>query len=64
LQKFANQLPDAFTDYKGVIKSLIPARNAPARVEVPKKTTSTPNTDERGRDMLQSNINLLKTRER
>jgi hypothetical protein len=51
LQNFANQLPDAFTDYKGVIKSLIPARNATARVEVPKKTTSTPNTGKRGRDM-------------
>jgi hypothetical protein len=51
LQNFANQLPDAFTDYKGVIKYLFPARNATARVEVPKKTTSTPNTGKRVRDM-------------
>jgi hypothetical protein len=64
LQKFSNQPPDAFTDYKGVIKSLIPARNAPTRVEVPKKTTSTPNTGKRGETWLQSKIHMLKNRGR
>jgi hypothetical protein len=39
LQRLANELPDAFTNYKGVTKSFIPARNAPERVEVPNKTT-------------------------
>jgi hypothetical protein len=29
LQHFANNLPDAFTDHKGVTKSYIPAVNAP-----------------------------------
>ncbi|GJX96538.1 hypothetical protein Tco_0352336 [Tanacetum coccineum] len=37
LQEVANQLPDAFTDTKRVIKSHIPAVNAPARVEIPNK---------------------------
>ena len=48
LQNIANNLPDAFTNYKGVIKSFIPARNAPERVEVPNKTTQNP-TNKRGR---------------
>ena len=39
LQHIANNLPDAFTDYKGVTKSYIPARNVPKRVEVPFSTT-------------------------
>jgi hypothetical protein len=39
LQRLANKLSDAFTNYKGVTKSFIPARNAPERVEVPSKTT-------------------------
>jgi hypothetical protein len=39
LQRLANELPDAFTNYKGVTKSFIPARNAPERVDVPNKTT-------------------------
>jgi hypothetical protein len=39
LQRLANGLPDAFTNYKGVTKSFIPARNAPERLEVPSKTT-------------------------
>jgi hypothetical protein len=43
LQNLANNLPDAFFDYKGVTKvsqkSLHPARNVPERVEVPNKTT-------------------------
>jgi hypothetical protein len=39
LQNIANNLPDAFTNYKGVIKSFYPTRNVLERVEVPKKTT-------------------------
>jgi hypothetical protein len=39
LQNIANNLLDAFTNYKGVVKSFNPARNAPERVEVSKKTT-------------------------
>jgi hypothetical protein len=39
LKRLANELPDAFTNYKGVTKSFIPARNTPERVEVPSKTT-------------------------
>jgi hypothetical protein len=39
LQNIANDLPDAFTNYKGVIKSFNTTRNRPERVEVPKKTT-------------------------
>jgi hypothetical protein len=39
LQNIANNLPDAFTNYKGVIKSFYPTRNVPKRVEVPKKST-------------------------
>nr|GEY62266.1 hypothetical protein [Tanacetum cinerariifolium] len=35
MQKIVNQLPDAFTDTKRVIKSYIPDDNAPARVEIP-----------------------------
>jgi hypothetical protein len=38
LQNVANNLPDAFTDYKGVTKSWNLAVNAPERMEVPKKT--------------------------
>lgn len=37
------------SDYKGVIKSLVPTKNAPARVEVPNKTTLTLNRGKRGR---------------
>jgi hypothetical protein len=39
LQRLANELTDAFTNYKGVTKSFILARNALERVEVPNKTT-------------------------
>jgi hypothetical protein len=39
LQQIASNLPDAFTNYKGVTKSLNHAVNAPCRVEVPIKTT-------------------------
>jgi hypothetical protein len=36
LQNIANNLPDVLSNYKGVIKSLHPARNVPERVEIPK----------------------------
>jgi hypothetical protein len=49
LQNLANNLPDAFSDYKGVTKSLHPARNVPERVEVPNKTTQPPIGKKRGR---------------
>jgi hypothetical protein len=49
LQNIANNLPDAFTDYKGVTKSWNPAVNAPKRMEVPKKTTQPPSVGKRGR---------------
>jgi hypothetical protein len=39
LQQIASNLPDAFTDYKGVPKYLNPIVNVPCRVEVPIKTT-------------------------
>jgi hypothetical protein len=42
-------LPDAFTDYNGVIKSWNPVVNTPEQVEVTKKTTPTPSTKKRGR---------------
>jgi hypothetical protein len=42
LQQIASNLPDTFTDYKGVTKSLNPTINAPCRVEVPIKTTPPP----------------------
>jgi hypothetical protein len=49
LQHIANNLPDLFTDYKGVIKSYNPAINAPKKVEVPTKTTQAPIQNKRGR---------------
>ena len=51
LQHIANNLPDAFTDYKGVTKSYIPARNVPERVEVPFSTTQPPKQKKRGRNL-------------
>jgi hypothetical protein len=39
LQQIASNLPDVFTDYKGVRRSLNPAINTPYRVEVSIKTT-------------------------
>jgi hypothetical protein len=50
LQNIANNLLDAFTDYKGVTKSYHPARNVPERVEVPNKTTQPPINNKRGRN--------------
>ncbi|KAL2231249.1 UNVERIFIED_CONTAM: hypothetical protein Sindi_1719300, partial [Sesamum indicum] len=35
LQSVANKLPDAFIDIKRVTKSHIPAKNVPARLEIP-----------------------------
>ena len=49
MQNIANNLPDAFSDYKGVTKSLYPARNVPERVEVPNKTTHPQIGNKRGR---------------
>ena len=49
LQHIANNLPKAFTDYKGVTKSSYPARNAPKRVEAPIKTIQLPLPKKRGR---------------
>jgi hypothetical protein len=49
LQNIANNLPYAFTDYKGVTKSWNPTVNAPERVEVPKKTTQAYSIVKRGR---------------
>ena len=36
LQKFANQMPDTFTDLKRITKSHIPAENVPIQIDVPK----------------------------
>jgi hypothetical protein len=50
LQNIANNLPDAFTNYKAVVKSFNPARSMPKRVEVPKRTTQiVPLRSKRGR---------------
>nr|CAD39881.2 OSJNBb0067G11.4 [Oryza sativa Japonica Group]CAE05263.2 OSJNBb0115I09.25 [Oryza sativa Japonica Group] len=52
LQNLANKLLDAFTDYKGMTRSHIPAVNAPERVEVTQKVTDsalTPHPRKRGR---------------
>ena len=52
MQNIANNLPDAFTDHKGVTKSYIPAANAPERVEVPNKTTQLPIANKGGRNLV------------
>jgi hypothetical protein len=49
LQNVANNLSDAFTDYKCVTKSWNHAVNTPKRVEVPKKTTQAPSIVKRER---------------
>ncbi|KAL0442252.1 UNVERIFIED_CONTAM: hypothetical protein Sradi_0164100 [Sesamum radiatum] len=46
LQSVANMLPDAFIDTKKVTKSLIPAENIPARLEVPEATLTQSKTSE------------------
>jgi hypothetical protein len=35
LQRITNQLPEAFTNTKGIMKSHIPAVNAPERIDIP-----------------------------
>jgi hypothetical protein len=42
LHSLANQLPDHFSDLKTVTKSHVPARNAPERVEIPKRNDGMP----------------------
>jgi hypothetical protein len=49
LQNIANNLPDAFIDYKGVTKTWNPTINALERVEVSKKTTQAPSVVKRER---------------
>jgi hypothetical protein len=49
LQNIANNLLDAFSEHKGVTKSLHPTRNVPERVEVPNKTTQPQISKKRGR---------------
>jgi hypothetical protein len=49
LQNIANNLPDTFTDYKGVTKSWNTAVNISEKVEVPKKTIQAPSVVKRGR---------------
>jgi hypothetical protein len=51
LQHIANNLPDIFTDYKYITKSLVPARNVPERVEIPQKTTQPPKQKKSGSSM-------------
>ena len=51
LQNIENNLPDAFSNYKCVTKSLHPARNVPERVDVPNKTTH-PKLAKRGQEAL------------
>jgi hypothetical protein len=48
LQNISNNLSDAFTYYKGIMKSWNPMVNASKRVKVPKKTTQAPSTMKRG----------------
>ena len=42
LQNIANNLPDAFTDYKGVTKSNVSTMNVPERVDVTHRSTQPP----------------------
>ena len=64
LQRLANELPEAFTNNKGIMKSHIPAVNAPERIEIPHevdemefqvKSTLTPHTPKRGRQSRNTN---------
>jgi len=53
LQQLANNLPDAFTDIRGVLKSHIPTANAPERVEIHMEVTNSThasNPRKRGRE--------------
>jgi hypothetical protein len=49
LQHIANNLPDAFNDYKHVTKSSNHVVNVPERVKVSKKTIQTSQVQKRGR---------------
>jgi hypothetical protein len=62
LQHFANNLPDAFTDYNGVTKSLNHVVYAPSRVEVPRKTIQPSSQPKRGRDAKQDNASTKRPR--
>jgi hypothetical protein len=53
LQNIANNLPEAFTNHKGVTKSHNPVVNVPKRVEIP--TPNLPNQNKRGRSMVTKN---------
>ena len=64
LQHIANNLPEAFTDYKDVTKSSYPARNAPERVEVPIKTIQLPLPKKRGRSTAAPKDNATSKRPR
>jgi hypothetical protein len=59
LQNATNNLPNAFTDYKGVIKSWHHVVNPPEKVEVSKKTTKAPSTKKRGRTETTKKDNAL-----
>jgi hypothetical protein len=49
LHHIAKNLPETFTDNKGVTKSSYPAHNAPERMEVPIKTIQLSLLKKRGR---------------
>jgi hypothetical protein len=55
LQHFANNLPNVFTEYNGVTKSLNLVVNVPGQVEVPRKTIQSSSQLKRGRDAKQDN---------
>ena len=64
LQRIANELSKAFTNTKGIMKSHVPAVNAPERIEIPHemdelefqvKSTRTPRTLKRGRQSRNTN---------
>jgi hypothetical protein len=64
LQRIANELPEAFTNTKGIMKSHIPAVNTPERIEIPHevdelefqvKSTLAPRTLKRGRQSRNTN---------
>jgi len=48
LQHITNNLPDAFTNTKGVTKSSFPARNVAERIEIPNKTIHLSSHEEKG----------------
>ena len=65
LQYLASNLPDAFTDHKGVTKSHIPIVNTPQRVEVLKGSSGSidvPQHQKLGRPISVKNKNLRKTK--